>query len=85
MPRIIKVAPVPIRGRSHCVLFLDEWPKGTGRERRGEVDGEVFELLSVMLDGGGRIHTEPVVAVEIAGRGIEPEWFMGKELRGLQP
>lgn len=52
MPRIINAVPVPVRGRSRCILFLDEWPKGAGRERRGEVDGEVFELLGVMLDGG---------------------------------
>lgn len=85
MPRIINAAPVPVRGRSLCILFLDEWPKGTGRERRGEVDGEVFELLCVMLDGGGRIHDEPRVGVETTGRDITPEWFMGKELRELEP
>lgn len=85
MPRTIDVVPVPIPDRSLCILFLDEWPKGTGRERRGEVDGEVFELLSVMLDGGGRMHDEPRVAVEITGRDIDPEWFIGKKLRGLQP
>lgn len=81
MPKIVEALPLNIGERRYCVLFLDEWPHGPANSKRGKIDDEEFELHIVFLDGGGRIHNEPRVGIEISGRDIDPHWFADKELQ----
>ena len=83
MPRILEAIPVSAGNRKFCTLFLDEWPKGPAKGLRGAVEGEEFELFPVHLDGGGRIHNEPRVGIELTRRDIDATWFEGKELQTL--
>ena len=83
MPRILEAIPVSAGNRKFCILFLDEWPKGPAKGLRGAIESEEFELLTVHLDGGGRIHCEPCVGIELTGRDIDAAWFEGKELQAL--
>ena len=83
MPKILEAIPVSAGNRKFCTLFLDEWPKGPAKGLRGTVEGEEFELFPMRLDGGGRIHREPCVGIELTGRDIDVAWFDGKELQAL--
>ena len=80
MPTIIEAHAISVGNRTFCVLFLDEWPKGPMKGIQGEVEGERFELDSVFLDGGGKIHDEPRVGIEITSRSVSADWFAGKEM-----
>lgn len=83
MPKILKAVALNAGNRRLCILFLDQWPKGPSKGRLGAVDSEVFELGIVHLDGGGKIHNEPRVSIELTGRDIDAAWFEGKELQVL--
>lgn len=83
MPKILEAVALNTGDRRLCILFLDEWPIGPSKGQLGAVDGEVFELGAVYLDGGGRIHDEPRVGIELTGRNINATWFEGKELQTL--
>lgn len=83
MPKILKAVALNAGNRRLCILFLDEWPKGPAKDLRGTIEGEEFELLTVYLDGGGKIHDEPCVGIELTGRDIDAAWFEGKELQAL--
>ena len=83
MPKILEAVALNAGDRKLCILFLDEWPKGPAKDLRGTVEGEEFELFPVRLDGGGRIHNEPRVGIELTGRDTDATWFEGKELQTL--
>lgn len=83
MPKISETVALNAGNRRLCILFLDEWPKGPSKGQLEAVDGEVFELGIVHLDGGGKIHDEPRVGIELTGRDIDAAWFEGKELQAL--
>lgn len=83
MPKILKAAALSAGNRRLCILFLDERPKGPAKDLRGTIEGEEFELHIVHLDGGGRIHDEPRVGVELTERVIDATWFEGKEPQTL--
>ncbi len=83
MPKILKAVALNAGNRRLCILFLDEWLKGPVKDLRGAIEGEEFELFAVHLDGGGKIHDEPRVGIELTGRDIDAAWFEGKELQAL--
>lgn len=83
MPEILEAVALNAGNRRLCILFLDEWPRGPSKGRLRAVDGEVFELDIVHLDGDSKIHDEPRVGIELTGRDIDAAWFEGKELQAL--